>query len=94
MTLDGNFENVDLYGSSNYFMKVGNQKFNLGDLNENYITLKNFDGKISFDERKITSLEGKVSEVDKERGKIKVLVNMFGRDTPVELDSLQIKKVT
>lgn len=37
--------------------------------------------------------EGKVSEIDKERGKIKVLVNMFGRDTPVELDSLQIKKL-
>ena len=36
--------------------------------------------------------EGKVSEVDEEREKIKVLVNMFGRDTPVELDSLQIKK--
>ena len=37
--------------------------------------------------------DGKVSEVDQERGKIKVLINMFGRDTPVELDSLQIKKV-
>ena len=37
--------------------------------------------------------EGKVSEIDKERGKIKVLVNMFGRDSAVELDSLQIKKV-
>ncbi len=37
--------------------------------------------------------DGKVSEVDMERGKIKVLVNMFGRDTPVELDSLQIKKI-
>ncbi len=37
--------------------------------------------------------EGKVSEVDEERGKIKVFVNMFGRDTPVELDSLQIKKI-
>lgn len=37
--------------------------------------------------------DGKVSEIDQERGKIKVLVNMFGRDTPVELDSLQIKKV-
>lgn len=36
--------------------------------------------------------EGKVSEIDKEHGKIKVLVNMFGRDTAVELDSLQIKK--
>jgi len=37
--------------------------------------------------------DGKVSSVDEERGKIKVLVNMFGRDTPVELDSLQIKKI-
>src|SRR4030043_2396802 len=37
--------------------------------------------------------DGKVSEIDEGRGKIKVLVNMFGRDTPVELDSLQIKKV-
>lgn len=38
-------------------------------------------------------LEGKVSEVDEERGKIKVLVSMFGRETPVELDFLQVKKV-
>jgi transcription termination/antitermination protein NusG len=37
--------------------------------------------------------DGKIAEVDAERGKLKVLVNMFGRDTPVELDSLQIKKV-
>ncbi|MDD5146435.1 MAG: transcription termination/antitermination protein NusG [Candidatus Pacebacteria bacterium] len=37
--------------------------------------------------------EGKVSEIDEERGKIKVLVNIFGRDTPVEVDSLQIKKI-
>jgi transcriptional antiterminator NusG len=37
--------------------------------------------------------EGKISEVDESKGKIKVLVNMFGRNTPVELDSLQIKKV-
>lgn len=37
--------------------------------------------------------EGKVSEVDESKGKLKVLVNMFGRNTPVELDALQIKKV-
>jgi transcription termination/antitermination protein NusG len=37
--------------------------------------------------------DGKVSQVDKERGKLKVLVNMFGRDTSVELDFLQIKKI-
>ncbi len=38
-------------------------------------------------------LEGKVSDVDNERGKVKVLVSMFGRETPVELDFLQIKKL-
>jgi transcriptional antiterminator NusG len=38
-------------------------------------------------------LEGKVNSVDQERGKIKVLVSMFGRETPVELDFLQVKKM-
>jgi len=38
-------------------------------------------------------LEGKIKEVDSERGKVKVLVPMFGRETPVELDFLQIKKM-
>lgn len=37
--------------------------------------------------------DGRVSEVDEERGRIKVLVTMFGRETPVELDFLQIKKI-
>ncbi|MBU1136752.1 transcription termination/antitermination protein NusG [Patescibacteria group bacterium] len=37
--------------------------------------------------------DGKVSEIDEKRGKIKVLVSMFGRETPVELDFLQIKKL-
>ena len=37
--------------------------------------------------------DGKISEIDTDRGKVKVLINMFGRDTPVELDSLQIKKL-
>jgi transcription termination/antitermination protein NusG len=37
--------------------------------------------------------EGKVSEVDQARGKIKVAISMFGRETPVELDFLQIKKM-
>ncbi|MFH0988159.1 MAG: transcription termination/antitermination protein NusG [Parcubacteria group bacterium] len=39
------------------------------------------------------NFEGKVAAIDEERGKIKVLVSMFGRETPVELDYLQIKKI-
>jgi transcription termination/antitermination protein NusG len=37
--------------------------------------------------------DGKVQEVDEAKGKIKVLVSIFGRETPVELDFLQIKKI-
>ncbi|KPJ84661.1 antitermination protein NusG [Parcubacteria bacterium SG8_24] len=39
------------------------------------------------------NFEGKVAEIDEARGKIKVLVSMFGRETPVELDFLQVKKI-
>ena len=38
-------------------------------------------------------LDGKINEIDEERGKVKVLVAMFGRETPVELDFLQVKKI-
>ncbi|MAJ97442.1 transcription termination/antitermination protein NusG [bacterium] len=38
-------------------------------------------------------LEGKVGEVDEERGKVKVMVPMFGRETPVELDFLQVRRI-
>lgn len=37
--------------------------------------------------------EGKITEVDPEKGKIKVSVSMFGRETPVNLDFLQVKKI-
>lgn len=39
------------------------------------------------------NLEGKVTNIDEAKGKVKVLVSMFGRETPVELDFLQIKKI-
>ena len=37
--------------------------------------------------------DGSINEIDPAKGKLKVLVNMFGRETPVELDSLQVKRV-
>lgn len=37
--------------------------------------------------------EGKVQEINEDKGTVKVLVNMFGRETPVNLDFLQVKKV-
>jgi transcription termination/antitermination protein NusG len=38
-------------------------------------------------------LEGKINEIDSEKGKVRVMVLMFGRETSVELDLLQIRKV-
>ncbi len=40
-----------------------------------------------------SDFEGKIDSIDSERGKVKLLVSMFGRETPVELDFLQIKKL-
>jgi len=40
-----------------------------------------------------TDFLGSISELDEEKGKVKVLVSIFGRETPVELDLLQITKV-
>src|SRR5207302_3121253 len=40
-----------------------------------------------------TDFHGKVVEINPEKGKLKVLVNMFGRETPVELDLLQVERL-
>lgn len=37
--------------------------------------------------------DGKVSEIDEMKGRVKVMVPIFGRDTAVDLDSLQVRKI-
>ncbi len=37
--------------------------------------------------------DGKISEIDEEKGRLKVMVPIFGRETAVELDSLQVHKI-
>ena len=41
----------------------------------------------------LKGFEGKITDIDEEKGKVKVLVSMFGRETPVNLDYLQVKKI-
>lgn len=41
----------------------------------------------------LKGFEAKVTDIDEDKGKIKILVSMFGRETPVSLDFLQVKKV-
>ncbi len=40
-----------------------------------------------------TDFHGKVGEINPDKGKLKVMVNMFGRETPVELDLLQVERL-
>jgi transcriptional antiterminator NusG len=48
---------------------------------------------VSITDGPFKSFDGTINEIDLSKGKLKVLVNMFGRETPVELDSLQVKRV-
>lgn len=41
----------------------------------------------------LKGFEGKVIEVDQDKGKLKVVVSMFGRETPVSMGFLQVKKM-
>lgn len=47
---------------------------------------------VRINEGPFKNMEGKVTAVDEAKGKVKVSVSLFGRETPVELDFLQIKK--
>ena len=48
---------------------------------------------VQINEGPFKNMEGKVTAIDEAKGKVKVSVSMFGRETPVELDFLQIKKI-
>ncbi|MBM7694343.1 transcriptional antiterminator NusG [Peribacillus deserti] len=49
--------------------------------------------KVQVKEGPFATFVGSIEEIDKDKSKIKVLVNMFGRDTPVELDFDQVEKI-
>ncbi|NCD01248.1 transcription termination/antitermination protein NusG [bacterium] len=48
---------------------------------------------VRINEGPFKDMEGKITNIDEAKGKVKVSVSMFGRETPVELDFLQIKKI-
>jgi len=68
-------------GSILKFLKMGpskfEAKFNLGDA-------------VRIKDGPFTDFVGKVDAIDEERGKVKALVSVFGRETPVELDFIQV----
>jgi len=73
--------------------EIGNLKKRMGGEEPQYKIEVKIGDLVKITDGPFKDFDGKISEIDEERGKVKVLVNMFGRDTPVELDSLQIKKI-
>jgi transcriptional antiterminator NusG len=48
---------------------------------------------VSITDGPFKGFDGSISEIDPDKGRLKVMVSMFGRETPVELDALQVKKL-
>ncbi len=48
---------------------------------------------VSITDGPFKGFDGAISEIDAAKGKLKVMVSMFGRETPVELDALQVKQL-
>ena len=65
-------------------MGVENPKFNVSYA---------IDEVVSITDGPFKGFDGTIAEIDSQKGKLKVMVSMFGRETPVELDALQVKKI-
>lgn len=73
--------------------EIENIKKRMGVEEPKYKIELDIDDLVRITDGPLKGFEAKVIEVDEQRGKIKVLMNMFGRETPVNLDSLQVKKI-
>lgn len=63
LKLEGEFGEVTIKGGSNSNLYIGNQKFYLGNSNNNFISFENFDGKIFLSGNSISGLNGKAEKV-------------------------------
>ena len=58
LNLNGDFLKVEINGGSNSNLFAGGEKFFLGNSRDNYMTMNNYSGKISLNDKKITELKG------------------------------------
>ncbi len=93
LSLNSEFERIIIKSYSDSFFYVGDKKFPLSNSKENYIVLTDYEGEISFDEKTISKLKGKVMKisingipvVSKTDKKMKIYF-----DTDFNYDSLEI----
>lgn len=69
--------------------EIRNMGFEVASVNVDY----DVDDSIKVVNGPLTGFIGTVQEINKDKGKVKVLVSMFGRETPVELDFAQVEKI-
>ena len=95
LSLNGEFEKVNIFGSSESFLYAGDKKFPLSNSEENSIILTDYDGEISFDENVVSNLKGTtmkisvngVPMISKSDGKMKIYF-----DSDFNYNTLEIKK--
>ena len=63
--------------------------FDVQSINVDYVV----DDQVRVINGPFTDFIGTVTEINKDKSKVKVLVSMFGRETPIELDFSEVEKV-
>ncbi len=69
--------------------EIRNMGFDVSDVNVDY----EINDSVRVMNGPLENFIGVVQEINKEKRKVKVMVSMFGRETPVELDFIQVQKV-
>lgn len=69
--------------------EIRNMGFDIADINVDY----EINDSVRVMNGPLENFIGVVQEINKEKRKVKVMVSMFGRETPVELDFIQVQKV-
>ena len=69
--------------------EIRNMGFDIADVNVDY----DINDSVRVMNGPLENFIGVVQEINKEKRKVKVMVSMFGRETPVELDFIQVQKV-
>ena len=69
--------------------EIRSMGFDITEINVDY----NVNDSVRVMDGALKDFVGTVQEINKEKHKVKVLVSMFGRETPVELDFSQVQKI-
>ena len=73
--------------------EVARLKKRMGVVEPKYKIDFEINDRVSIVDGPFSGYDGLISEIDRDKGKLKVLVAIFGRETPVELDFMQVKKL-